>query len=582
MNLILIGISHKTAPLKIRERFAFSRKRLGEALSKLLEMESIDEAVILSTCNRVEIYTCINDMEMGQVELRNFLVNYHHLEENRNSKYLYLLKDKEAIKHLFRVASGLDSQVIGENQILGQVKSAYLQAKEMGTTNGLFNRLFQKASAVGKLVRTKTRISQGNLSIGKVALKMLEEFWQRLTGKKILIIGTGKIGELVTKYLKDREVSGVFIANRTYENACLLASKVGGKAVRFDRLKEELKEADIVISATASPHLIIKREIISEIMELRRKTLVIMDLALPRDVDPEVKNVSNVILYNLDDLNSIIESNHKQRKEEAKRAEKIVEEETEKFVDNFGRSSMPHINSIIRIGTRPSPLALKQVGEIIALLKRINPHQKFEIIEIETTGDGDKETPLEKLEGTDFFTREIEQALINREIDLAVHSAKDLPESIPNGLTIAAISESVDSYDVLVSKRNLKLDELPYRARIGTSSLRRKTQLQAYRNDFKIVDIRGNIEERLRKLDNSDLDAIVIAAIGLVRLGLEKRIVQRIPFDILQPHPLQGSLALEIREKDERTKEIVKKIYSRKKIISSVQKTFAGVRWLKQ
>jgi len=335
MNPSLIGISHKTAPLQIREKFAFSRKQLGEALSKLLENESIDEAVILSTCNRTEIYACINDMELGAVELKNFLINYHHLEENRNSRYLYFLKDREAIKHLFRVASGLDSQVIGENQILGQVKAAYLQAKEMGTTNGLFNRLFQKASAVGKLVRTKTRISQGNLSIGRIALKMLEEFWQKLARKKILIIGTGKIGKLVAKYLKDKEVSGVFIANRTYENACLLASKVGGRAVKFDRLKDELTEADIVISATASPHLIIKKEIVSEIMALRKKTLVIMDLALPRDVDPEVKNVSNVILYNLDDLNSIIESNHKQRKEEAKRSEKIVEEETEKFIHNL-------------------------------------------------------------------------------------------------------------------------------------------------------------------------------------------------------------------------------------------------------
>lgn len=335
MNLSLIGISHKTAPLKIREKFAFSRKQLREALSKLVEMESIDEAVIISTCNRTEIYACVKDVELGSLGLKNFILKYHHLEENKNNRYLYFLKDREAIRHLFRVASGLDSQVIGENQILGQVKSAYLQAQEMGTTNGQFNRLFQKTIAVGKLVRTKTRISQGNLSIGKVALKMLEEFWQRLTGKKILIIGTGKIGGLVAKYLKDKRASGVFIANRTYENACLLASKVGGRAVKFDRLKDELTEADIVISATASPHLIIKKEMVREIMTLRKKTLVIMDLALPRDVDPEVKNVSNVILYNLDDLNSTIESNHKQRKEEAKLAEKIVEEETEKFIHNL-------------------------------------------------------------------------------------------------------------------------------------------------------------------------------------------------------------------------------------------------------
>lgn len=201
-----------------------------------------------------------------------------------------------------------------------------------------------------------------------------------------------------------------------------------------------------------------------------------------------------------------------------------------------------------RVGIRPSRLANTQAEEVLKSIDKIYPGCKFEIKRITTTGDLDKTTPISEVEGSDFFTRQIEDALLRGEIDLAVHSAKDLPDEIPKGLIIAAITESVDPYDALVSKGNLKIGQLRIGARIGVSSLRRKTQLKHYRQDFKIVDIRGNIEERLEKLDTDRLDAIVIAACALVRLGLEKRIAQRIPFKILRPHPLQGSLAVEVRE----------------------------------
>ncbi len=212
------------------------------------------------------------------------------------------------------------------------------------------------------------------------------------------------------------------------------------------------------------------------------------------------------------------------------------------------------------IGTRRSPLALKQAEEVIALFKKDCLGLDFRIVKIETFGDKDRTRPLEKLEGTDFFTREIEQALLQRRVDLAVHSAKDLPDVLPRGLEIAAILKSIDPYDVLVSKNNLKLKELPYAAKIGTSSLRRKSQLKAFREDFQIFALRGNIEERLKKLEESDLDAIVIAAAGLVRLGLEDRITERLSFDVLKPHPLQGSLAIEIRADDTEMKNLAAKL----------------------
>lgn len=219
-----------------------------------------------------------------------------------------------------------------------------------------------------------------------------------------------------------------------------------------------------------------------------------------------------------------------------------------------------------RIGTRTSPLALKQVEEVLCSLKEEYPSIKTEIAKIETYGDKDKNTPISDIEGTDFFTREIDDSLLKGEIDFSVHSAKDLPDNLRGGLSIAAITASIDPYDVLVSKSGLTLAKLPGGAKVGTSSMRRKAQLREYRNDFEIVDIRGNIEERLYKLDNSDLDAIVTAAAGLLRLGLENRITQRIPFEILRPHPLQGALAIIIREHDSNLRKILSAIDAREAV----------------
>jgi len=203
-----------------------------------------------------------------------------------------------------------------------------------------------------------------------------------------------------------------------------------------------------------------------------------------------------------------------------------------------------------RVGTRTSPLALRQVGEILQLLGKLYPDFKAKIIGIDTYGDKDLATPISQVEGTDFFTREIDEALLKNRIDFAVHSAKDLPKQIPEGLYIVAITKSIDSYDALVSKNGLSLKELPFGARIGASSLRRKQQLKSYRDDFEIIDIRGNIQQRLEKLDNGNLGGIVIAACALVRLGLENRVTQRIPLEIIKPHHLQGSLAVVTREND--------------------------------
>ncbi len=204
----------------------------------------------------------------------------------------------------------------------------------------------------------------------------------------------------------------------------------------------------------------------------------------------------------------------------------------------------------LRIGTRPSQLALKQTEEILVKLKSLYTELSIDIIKIHTTGDKDKNTPISEIEGSDFFTREIDEAILNGDIDFAVHSAKDLPDVIPEGLTIAAITKSIDPYDALVSKENKTIENLRIGAKVGASSLRRKVQLKKYREDFRIVDIRGDIEERLERLERDNLDAIIVAACALIRLGLQHRIIQRIDFKILKPHPLQGSLAIVAREDD--------------------------------
>ena len=208
------------------------------------------------------------------------------------------------------------------------------------------------------------------------------------------------------------------------------------------------------------------------------------------------------------------------------------------------------MEQIYRVGTRTSPLALRQVDEALASLQKVYPKLKVEIIGIDTYGDKDKSRPISAIEGSDFFTREIDEALLKKKIDFAVHSAKDLPDKLGEGLKVAAITSSIDPCDVLVSKKNVKIGELPVGAKIGTSSIRRKSQLKIYRDDFEIVDIRGDIQQRLNILRNSDLDAILIAAAGLIRLGLEDEISQRLSSDIMQPHPQQGALAIVVRRED--------------------------------
>ncbi len=336
--LVLIGMNHRTAPLRVRERIEFNEENLEKFLPLLPRYEGIREAVILCTCNRMEIYAWVRQMSTGITSIKNFIAKSYRGDHKLGS-FLYTFTGKEAISHLFKVSSGLDSQVMGENQILGQVKKVYRLALEANTANGFLKLLFHRSISVGKKVRERTEISYGKVSVGSVGVGLAKKTLGNLKGKIILIVGAGEISELVAASLAKEGVKTIIVSNRTYGKARYLAQTLKGKAIKFDKLDEGLKKADIVISSTAAPHYLIKRSMVKETMDRRDKPLLFIDLALPRDVEPTVADLERVTLYNMEDLDLVIEGNMVKRTKEAEKAEEIVREEVEGFIRKMEKNA---------------------------------------------------------------------------------------------------------------------------------------------------------------------------------------------------------------------------------------------------
>ena len=341
MNFLVVGLSHKTAPLEIREKVSFSSsKLLLKALGDLKLYPDIQECLILSTCNRVEIYLVTSSCQQASQRVRNFLGKYYQPDEPID-KYLYCYQDQTAIKHIFRVVSSLDSMIVGENQILHQVKQAYFKARDWGAAGKDLSLVFQKALGIGREIRAVTEIGRGVVSISSVAVELATKKLKDLRRKNILIIGAGKIGELTAKSLTDKGIESIFVANRTYAQAINLAERFGGRAVKFDKMPEVLKEADIIISSTAAPHYILRyKDVVSLIEERNNKPLFIIDLGVPRNVEQRITDIENVYLYNIDDLRKVSSSNLQGRLKEAKKAEEIVEEETRGFAEQAWSKSL--------------------------------------------------------------------------------------------------------------------------------------------------------------------------------------------------------------------------------------------------
>jgi glutamyl-tRNA reductase len=325
--LIVIGLSHHTAPVSLRERFAFSEARVPAALQMLRDAGLADEAVILSTCNRVELYAATNlDSRRAFGELRQFLVNCHDYHDPLTDE-LYSLGEPQSIEHLFRVACGLDSMVLGETEILGQLKKAYDYALQHGHSGPVLNKAFQKAFNVAKHVRTETNIQRGSISVGSVAVELTEKIFSSLNDRSVMVIGAGDTSEKTARALLSRGARSIIVSNRSYERAAALAAELGGTAIHFEEWSKAFLDVDIVISSTSAPHYILDRPKLEPLMRLRRnRPLLLIDIAVPRDIDPQVNFLDNVYLYNIDDLQAIADDYLKQRKEEIARCEAIIRE----------------------------------------------------------------------------------------------------------------------------------------------------------------------------------------------------------------------------------------------------------------
>ena len=298
MELLALGVSHKTAPLALRERLALPEGRATAVLAELRSHEDIHEAVAISTCNRTELYLVVSDAVEAESAALAVLARQAETRPTELTDQLYSLRDREAVRHLFSVAAGLDSMIVGEAEIQGQVKRAYELALVEGATGPISNRLFREALGAGKRVRTETGVGRSRVSVSSVAVELAGEMLGDLSRRRVLVIGAGENGELTAKALREHGVHTVFVANRRYDRAIGLAQRFGGSAVRFDDLPEELARADIVVSCTASPHQIVGREELELTMSGRDgRPLVLIDIAVPRDVDPAVRDLPGIALY---------------------------------------------------------------------------------------------------------------------------------------------------------------------------------------------------------------------------------------------------------------------------------------------
>jgi glutamyl-tRNA reductase len=331
-ELLALGISHKTAPLELRERLALTEGRAVSVLNELLSGSEMLEGVALSTCNRTELYLVTSDPVAAESSALGVLARQADLRPTELVGHLYSLRAADAARHLYRVTAGLDSMIIGEAEVQGQVKRAYELALVENATGAILNRLFRGALAAGKRARTETAIGEKGLSISSVAVELAQRVLGDLARRRVLVIGAGETAELTARALAARGVETVFVANRRYDRAIGLAQRFGGEAVRFDELPGQLELADIVVSATNSPHHIVEREELEQVMAQRQgRPLLLVDIAVPRDVDPACRELPGVSVHDVDDVQAIVERNASVREAEARDAERILEAELARF-----------------------------------------------------------------------------------------------------------------------------------------------------------------------------------------------------------------------------------------------------------
>jgi glutamyl-tRNA reductase len=368
MPLILVGLNHRTAPIEVRERLSFDDSTAADFLENVKRLESVRGASVLSTCNRVETVVSSSD-ESAAERLVDLLAAQNDMSRDDIEKHLYVLRHAEVIRHLFRVASGLDSMVLGEPQIGGQVRASYQRAQTLHTLDPVLVQLYETTLRVAKKVRSETGIGEHAVSIPFAGVELAKKIFGDLKGLSVLLIGAGKMGELTAQHLSGFGLKKVFVANRAYPRACELAERFDGEAVKFDALEEHLASCDIVVTSTAAPHYVVTPDQVRDALEgRRRKSLFLIDLSVPRNIDPEVSSVEGAYLYNIDDLKEVAESNRQRRAEKAQSAEGIVEREVEAFVRRM--ATQDAVPTILELQTRLEDI---RKAELEKCLRRLGP-----------------------------------------------------------------------------------------------------------------------------------------------------------------------------------------------------------------
>jgi glutamyl-tRNA reductase len=365
MSLVVVGINHRTAPVEVRERVVFEPARIPDALQQLRQIPDVHETVIVSTCNRTELY-CVTD-NVGQAELGEWLQRYHGIGISLDHS-LYHHDEQKAVSHAFAVASGLDSMVLGEPQILGQLKDAYRVAQEAGTTGPVLNRLFQSAFSVAKRVRTETKIGANAVSVASAAVAMARTVFASFENRTALFVGAGETVALAARHLYADGLRRMIIANRSVDRARELAAEFHGFAIGLDEIPSHLKEADIVVASTAAPHSIITRHMTEQALRARkRKPMFMVDIAVPRDIDADVAELEDVYLFTVDDLQSVVNENLEGRRQAAREANELIQSEVERFTHTLRtRDAAPVIRRLREEAERTRQRTLEQARQMLS------------------------------------------------------------------------------------------------------------------------------------------------------------------------------------------------------------------------
>lgn len=375
MTFQLIGVNHKTAPVEVRERLAIPESRLPEALKSFTSHPGVDEGLILSTCNRVELLARTKN---GGADLKAFLADFFRMERTAIEPHLYEYREKDAIRHLFRVTSSLDSMVVGEAQILGQVKEAYATARALGCVNSQLDQLLTRSFAVAKRVRTETAVGSSAVSVASVAVELAKKIFGSLNGKSVYLVGAGKMTELAARHLLAHGATSLFVANRTYDRAIRLAQKFNGQAVEFQRLYNTCDRADIVITSTGAPHAIFRREH-GELFLSRRKNrpMFFIDIAVPRDVDAEMNKLDGIFVYDIDDLQQAVASHVADRKKEAERADSIIDTEVDRFQAKL--QTLDVVPTIVSLQDHLETIRQAEIDRVRGRLGELTPEQELAV-----------------------------------------------------------------------------------------------------------------------------------------------------------------------------------------------------------